>query len=80
MSLPCSPSTTRSPHLTMLIPATAALVLTSCGAGNALNQKAEAAGSSSIDPLHATGSQGSKISLGALLSTGIKLCGKRVTG
>jgi hypothetical protein len=46
------------------------------GKGYALNDKAEAAGMPKIDPLRSEGSQGGNVSLGALLSTGLDLCGK----
>jgi uncharacterized protein DUF2511 len=46
------------------------------GKSYALNDQAEAAGVPKIDPLQAEGSQGAKISLGALLSTGLGLCEK----
>jgi len=42
----------------------------------ALNAKAEEAGVPSIETLRVDGSQGDKTSLGALLSTGLGLCGK----
>jgi uncharacterized protein DUF2511 len=42
----------------------------------ALNDKAEAAGLPKIDPLRTSGSQAADVSLGALLSTGLGLCGK----
>ncbi|WP_157440243.1 DUF2511 domain-containing protein [Actinokineospora inagensis] len=50
--------------------------VTSSGDAYALNDKAEAAGVRKIDPLRTEGSQGGDISLGALLSTGLKLCEK----
>ncbi|HWE91960.1 MAG TPA: DUF2511 domain-containing protein [Pseudonocardiaceae bacterium] len=46
------------------------------GKGYALNDKAEAAGVPKIDPLRTEGSQGASVSLGALLSAGLGLCGK----
>jgi Protein of unknown function (DUF2511) len=46
------------------------------GKAYALNDKAEAAGVPKIDPLRKEGSEGGQVSLGALLSTGLGLCGK----
>jgi uncharacterized protein DUF2511 len=46
------------------------------GKAYALNDKAEGAGVPKIDPLRKEGSQGGQVSLGALLSTGLGLCGK----
>ncbi|GAA2978647.1 DUF2511 domain-containing protein [Actinokineospora diospyrosa] len=55
---------------------TEVVFITPDGTTYALNEKAESAGAQKIDPLRAEGSQGQEISLGALLSTGIKLCTK----
>jgi hypothetical protein len=46
------------------------------GKAYALNDKAEAAGVPKIDPLRKEGGEGGQVSLGALLSTGLGLCGK----
>lgn len=46
------------------------------GKAYALNDKAEAAGVPKIGSLRKEGSQGGQVSLGALLSTGLGLCGK----
>ncbi|MGW3991872.1 DUF2511 domain-containing protein [Amycolatopsis sp. NPDC004772] len=46
------------------------------GKAYALNDKAEEAGVPGIGALRKEGSQGGQVSLGALLSTGLGLCGK----